>query len=175
MSRPVDTDVLILGAGPTGSVAALNLAPTRRVILVERRVGASPRIGEALPPTARRLLTDMDLLDGFLAEGHTPCYGNRAVWGRYPGGNRLHKRSRWAWLAPRSGALRQLVASCRCRSGRKAARTSSPQCDPARPRMLACAARDRPWPDGFVDRVCHRRRRTGRAARSPSRCRAPCN
>ena len=44
-------------------------------------MGASPRIGEALPPTARRLLTDMDLLDGFLAEGHTPCYGNRAVWG----------------------------------------------------------------------------------------------
>ena len=23
----------------------------------------------------------MGLLDGFLAEGHTPCYGNRAVWG----------------------------------------------------------------------------------------------
>jgi flavin-dependent dehydrogenase len=77
----VDADVLILGAGPAGSVAALNLAPTHRVILVERRVGAAPRIGEALPPAARRLLTDMGLLDGFLAEGHTPCYGNRAVWG----------------------------------------------------------------------------------------------
>jgi flavin-dependent dehydrogenase len=57
------------------------LAPTRRVILVERRVSALPRIGEALPPAARRLLADMGLLDGFLAEGHTPCYGNRAVWG----------------------------------------------------------------------------------------------
>ena len=44
-------------------------------------MSALPRIGEALPPTARRLLTDMGLLDGFLAEGHTPCYGNRAVWG----------------------------------------------------------------------------------------------
>jgi len=77
----VDADVLILGAGPAGSVAALNLAPTHRVILVERRVGAAPRIGEALPPAARRLLADMGLLDGFLAEGHTPCYGNRAVWG----------------------------------------------------------------------------------------------
>ena len=41
----------------------------------------SPRIGEALPPAARRLLADMGLLDGFLTEGHTPCYGNRAVWG----------------------------------------------------------------------------------------------
>jgi flavin-dependent dehydrogenase len=62
-------------------VAALNLAPTRRVMLVERRVSAPARIGEALPPAARRLLADMGLLDGFLAEGHSPCYGNRAVWG----------------------------------------------------------------------------------------------
>ena len=72
---------MILGAGPAGSVAALNLAPSRRVVLVERRVIAPLRIGEALPPGARRLLADMGLFDGFLAEGHTPCYGNRRVWG----------------------------------------------------------------------------------------------
>jgi flavin-dependent dehydrogenase len=62
-------------------VAALNLAPSRRVVLVERREGASPRIGEALPPAARRLLADMGLLDAFLRERHMPCYGNRTVWG----------------------------------------------------------------------------------------------
>ena len=50
-------------------------------MLAERREGASPRIGEALPPAARRLLADMGLLDAFLRERHTPCYGNRAVWG----------------------------------------------------------------------------------------------
>ena len=44
-------------------------------------MGASPRIGEALPPAARRLLADMGLLDAFLRERHTPCYGNRTVWG----------------------------------------------------------------------------------------------
>jgi flavin-dependent dehydrogenase len=44
-------------------------------------MGALPRIGEALPPVARRLLADMGLLEGFLAAGHTPCYGNRTVWG----------------------------------------------------------------------------------------------
>src|SRR4029077_5454370 len=81
LNRPFDADVLILGAGPAGSVVALNLAPTRRVILVDRRIRASPRIGEALPPTVRRLLADMGLLDRFLAEGHTPSYGNRMVWG----------------------------------------------------------------------------------------------
>ena len=77
----IRADVLIFGAGPAGAVAALNLAPTWRVILVERKAQAVRRIGEALPPAARRLLTDMGLFDAFLAEGHVPCYGNRAVWG----------------------------------------------------------------------------------------------
>jgi Tryptophan halogenase len=78
--------------------------------MVERGVNALPRIGEALPPVARRLLADMDLLDGFLAEGHTPSYGNRAVWGadtpavtdfvRDPDGHGWHlDRTRFdAWL-----------------------------------------------------------------------------
>jgi len=77
----IRADVLILGAGPTGAVAALNLAPTRRVILVEWKPQAARRIGEALPPAARRLLTEMGLFETFIAEGHAPCYGNRAVWG----------------------------------------------------------------------------------------------
>jgi flavin-dependent dehydrogenase len=49
--------------------------------MIERRMSALPRIGETLPPAARRLLADMGLLDGFLAEDHAPCHGNRSVWG----------------------------------------------------------------------------------------------
>jgi 2-polyprenyl-6-methoxyphenol hydroxylase-like FAD-dependent oxidoreductase len=75
------TDVVIVGAGPAGVVAALTLAPTRRVVLVDRREHSAPRIGEALPGAARRLLTDMGLFDGFLAQGYPPWYGNRSVWG----------------------------------------------------------------------------------------------
>jgi len=74
-------DILILGAGPAGAVAALNLAPTRCVVVADRWVRVPPRIGETLPPAARRLLADMSLLDAFLAEGHAPCHANRAVWG----------------------------------------------------------------------------------------------
>jgi flavin-dependent dehydrogenase len=77
----IETDVVVVGAGPAGAAAALNLAPTRRVVLVERRAGDPRRIGESLPPAARRLLADMGLLDEFLAERHLPCHGNRAVWG----------------------------------------------------------------------------------------------
>jgi flavin-dependent dehydrogenase len=52
------------------------------VVLVERQRQSPPRIGEALPPAARRLLNDMGLIDEFIAQGHVPCYGNRSIWGR---------------------------------------------------------------------------------------------
>jgi flavin-dependent dehydrogenase len=74
-------DVLIVGAGPAGATAALNLAPLRSVAMVERSAAPAPRIGESLPAAARRLFRDMGLLDSFLAEGHEPCYANRSVWG----------------------------------------------------------------------------------------------
>jgi flavin-dependent dehydrogenase len=74
-------DVLIVGGGPAGATAALNLAPLRTVAIVERNAEPSPRIGESLPAAARRLFRDMGLLDSFLAQQHAPCYGNRSVWG----------------------------------------------------------------------------------------------
>jgi flavin-dependent dehydrogenase len=77
----IRADVLILGAGPAGAAAALNLAPTRQVVLVERWAQATPRIGEALPPAAGRLLADMGLFEDFARQGYMPCYGNRALWG----------------------------------------------------------------------------------------------
>jgi flavin-dependent dehydrogenase len=74
-------DVLILGAGPAGATAALNLGPHHRVLVVDRTAMPAQRIGESLPPAARRLLTDMGLWDDFLLQGHTRCHGIRSVWG----------------------------------------------------------------------------------------------
>ncbi len=74
-------DVLIVGAGPAGATAALNLAPTRRVLVVERRAEDRSGIGESLPPAARRLLADMGLLDSFDLENHAVYFGNRSIWG----------------------------------------------------------------------------------------------
>lgn len=76
-----EVDVLILGGGPAGATAALNLAPLRRVMIVERHAEPSPRIGESLPGAARRLFRDMGLLGSFIDEGHPSCYGQRSVWG----------------------------------------------------------------------------------------------
>jgi len=74
-------DVLVVGAGPAGAVAALDLAPRRRVLIVERDTRTKERIGESLAPAARALLADLGLLAAFEQEQHPPCYGNRAAWG----------------------------------------------------------------------------------------------
>ncbi len=76
-----EVDVLVVGAGPAGATAALNLAPTRTVVLVDRESHPRPKIGESLPPATRRLFTDMGICESFRSQGHSPCYGNRAVWG----------------------------------------------------------------------------------------------
>ncbi|AQR69216.1 hypothetical protein BZG29_13345 [Janthinobacterium sp. LM6] len=76
----LQADVLVVGAGPAGATAALNLAGRHRVLLVDRLAAPLARIGESLPPAAARLLQDMGLLDAFLRQGHAPYHGNRAWW-----------------------------------------------------------------------------------------------
>jgi len=122
-------DVLVVGAGPAGATAALNLARMRSVMLIDLHAAPRSRIGESLPPAARRLFNDMGLWERFLDEKHTPCYANRAVWGtteayvtdflRDPDGHGWHlDRVRFeSWLrriAVERGA--ELLAPARLRS-----------------------------------------------------------
>jgi flavin-dependent dehydrogenase len=77
------TDVAVLGGGPAGSAAALRLtAMGYSTVVVERSDYRGVRVGETLPPAIRRLLVDLGIWDRFVAQGHSPAYGIRSVWGR---------------------------------------------------------------------------------------------
>lgn len=75
-------DVVIAGAGPAGSVAALVLARAgRRVLLLESGATEERKVGESLPGAARPLLRDLGLLPLVEGGGHALSYGNLSAWG----------------------------------------------------------------------------------------------
>lgn len=74
--------VVVLGAGPSGSAAAAELA--RRgwpALLVGRSCDRRPNIGECLPPGIRPTLEKAGVWEAFLRAGHTPSVGIRSSWG----------------------------------------------------------------------------------------------
>ncbi len=76
-------DVAVIGAGPAGSTTALRLRHhgVDRVLLADAGGFDGFRIGESIPPDTGLLLARLDLLPGFLAQGHEPCLGSCSSWG----------------------------------------------------------------------------------------------
>lgn len=78
-----DYDVIVAGAGPSGSIAARTLAQGGgRVLMLDRlRSGGHP-LGETLPGAARRLLLRAGLDEAAAsAKHHAPVAGSVVVWG----------------------------------------------------------------------------------------------
>lgn len=72
MSGASKVDVAIIGGGPAGSTAALQLARAgARVVVIDRERFPRFRIGESFLPRTRRLLRDLGLLDRLEALPHT--------------------------------------------------------------------------------------------------------
>ena len=59
-----ETDILIIGGGIAGCIAAISLADTHSVVLIDKLKEPNERIGESLAPAAQRILKELGLLEG---------------------------------------------------------------------------------------------------------------
>jgi len=76
----------VIGGGVAGLSAASFLALNNcEAVVVDRRKkgskGKLPKVGESLPPDARKLLNQLGIWQEFQAGPHLPCFGNISYWG----------------------------------------------------------------------------------------------
>jgi len=77
-----DCQIAILGAGPAGGVAALELARRGfRVVLIGPAPDTRPNVGECLSPGIRPELEKAGVWENFLGAGHSVSAGIRSYWG----------------------------------------------------------------------------------------------
>jgi flavin-dependent dehydrogenase len=74
-------DVLVVGAGPAGSVIAAQLA-SRCAVALAGRAPSVRQIGESLPAAAAVPLRDLGVWDSFLVQGHRPAWSHASAWGQ---------------------------------------------------------------------------------------------
>jgi flavin-dependent dehydrogenase len=77
-------DVVIVGGGTAGCATAIALAAhgVEDVVIVDGERQPGWRIGEAVPPACRAVLTRLGVWDDFVAERHLPSAGSCASWGK---------------------------------------------------------------------------------------------
>ena len=74
-------DVLVIGAGPSGSMTAILLSKYGfKVAMINLNIKKKFGIGECLPPECKPFLNPLGLWNRLKIEGHRPCYGNQSVW-----------------------------------------------------------------------------------------------
>jgi flavin-dependent dehydrogenase len=75
-------DAIIIGGGPAGSVTALLLASWGHcVLLVARATDRSRGLAESIPPSARKLLAAVGVIDAVESAGFPHNRGNTVYWG----------------------------------------------------------------------------------------------
>ena len=103
----IRSDVLVIGAGPAGSVAAalLNKAGFQ-VFVVEKEKFPRFVIGESLLPRCMEVLKDCDLLDDVKAKNFQEKFGAKFVRGQdvcdYDFSDQFSEGWNWTWQVPRA-------------------------------------------------------------------------
>jgi len=78
------TDILIIGGGIAGCIAAISLIDSYRVTLIDKLSEPKDRIGESLAPAADRILKELHLLDGINNQSSSMFHTNlgmKSYWG----------------------------------------------------------------------------------------------
>ncbi|WP_392435896.1 NAD(P)/FAD-dependent oxidoreductase (plasmid) [Yersinia sp. HM-2024] len=79
---PILCDVIVVGAGPAGAVAARVLAlKGLDVIMLDKSISSQPKVGESLPGAITPLLQATGLYPWFLKSKPLRNYGNISIWG----------------------------------------------------------------------------------------------
>jgi flavin-dependent dehydrogenase len=83
LAAPPRCDVLVIGGGPAGLAAAIELRLATGLDVVVAEAGDEPRerFGESLPPDVVLALDRLGLSEAFRADGHLPCPGSISLWG----------------------------------------------------------------------------------------------
>lgn len=77
----METDILVIGAGPAGLCAALRLLQLKyRVVLVERSGFPKANIGESLTPGVHDILEQLDACNVIADAGRAAVLGTRLIW-----------------------------------------------------------------------------------------------
>lgn len=78
----IESDIVIIGGGIAGCIAAISLINHYKVILIDKDAIPKPRIGECLAPPARRILKQLQLEDALeQSNSHLINYGIQSYWG----------------------------------------------------------------------------------------------
>src|SRR6266404_1124292 len=81
-NRSRQIEFLVIGGGPAGSAAALELAKRgREVLVVERSDNRTPRVGETLPSAMNPILARLGLNTEPVPFGQLRCPGTVSIWG----------------------------------------------------------------------------------------------
>lgn len=83
------TDILIIGGGIAGCIAAISLIDYYDVTLIDKLSEPKERIGESLAPAAQRILKQLDLLDG-MENQLDSIYQTNSGMQSYWGSNQVH-------------------------------------------------------------------------------------
>ena len=80
----IETDILIIGGGIAGCIAAISLIDTHTVTLIDKLEEPKERIGESLAPAAQRILKELQLLEPLHAHQeqlYIQNLGMQSYWG----------------------------------------------------------------------------------------------